>query len=347
MTEILISATSSSDILEDIQAALGGEIQERWGESVLTINNNFATGTFRHIPFDWGVNLFEYDIKFHKKASMVLASNEFNPIRFIYCLQGHCFHRFGYEDDIRKLEQFQSVIITSRDGGVQRFYFPENEKLEINVIQIVRKEFLKKRHTVVDSLNKELYEVFLDTDHERNFVFLGTYNLKLATQIGKLRKVRQKGLIRILLIEGMIYQILCMHIIHHKNLIENQKPQSGLLKRELKKIRELANRISNHISRDYALDELAAETGLSQAKLQKGFKHLYARTVTDYIRHTRLEAARDLIKTTELNISQIVYTIGFSSRSYFSKIFKEKYQISPSTYLKKSRKKPHTLVEGK
>ena len=53
---------------------------------------------------------------------------------------------------------------------------------------------------------------------------------------------------------------------------------------------------------------------------------------TEYIRYTRLEAARDLIRTTDLNISQIVYTIGFSSRSYFSKIFKNKYGITPSEF---------------
>lgn len=42
--------------------------------------------------------------------------------------------------------------------------------------------------------------------------------------------------------------------------------------------------------------------------------------------------AEKLIKTTDLNISQIVYTIGLSSRSYFSKIFKEKYKCSPREY---------------
>ena len=41
-----------------------------------------------------------------------------------------------------------------------------------------------------------------------------------------------------------------------------------------------------------------------RAKLQQGFKHLYARTVTEYIRHARLERARDLINDKELNNSQ-------------------------------------------
>ncbi|MDX1471934.1 MAG: AraC family transcriptional regulator, partial [Flavobacteriaceae bacterium] len=33
------------------------------------------------------------------------------------------------------------------------------------------------------------------------------------------------------------------------------------------------------------------------------------------------------------NISEVVYMIGYSSRSYFSKIFKNKYGISPSKYV--------------
>ena len=87
-------------------------------------------------------------------------------------------------------------------------------------------------------------------------------------------------------------------------------------------------------SRQYTLDQLSLDYGLSQAKLQDGIKFLFTRTVTEYIRHVRLEMARDLMKNSDLNISQIVYTIGFTSRSYFSKIFKEKFGISPNEFKK-------------
>ncbi|WP_323027282.1 AraC family transcriptional regulator [Gelidibacter japonicus] len=87
-------------------------------------------------------------------------------------------------------------------------------------------------------------------------------------------------------------------------------------------------------SENYNLDDISRNSGLSQAKLQEGFKFLYARTVSEYIRHVRLEAARDLMNSTDLNISQIVYTIGFTSRSYFSKIFKEKYDMTPHEFKK-------------
>ncbi|RKR08020.1 AraC family transcriptional regulator [Maribacter vaceletii] len=334
MIEIVIDAKSVEGTVRQIRSVIGGTIEEQWGEYTLTTNSKLANGTIRFITFDWGVSLLEYDITFFDDICLVMDSSEYNPIHFTYCLEGDCGHRFGYqpEDDIRKLEQFQSVIITSKEGGYNYGYFPKDKKLAINVIQIKRKLFLKKRLNNVEELNRKLYEVFLDTDHDNSFSYFGTYNLKLADKIGALRKIKTKGIIRMMNIEGMVYEILSMHILQHDKAIKNKKPATNLLRSELKIIRRLAKKIIRNPSKEYTLDSLALESGLSQAKLQEGFKILYKRTVTEYIRHIRLEAARDYIRTTEMNISQIVYTIGFSSRSYFSKIFKNKYGISPSEF---------------
>jgi AraC-like DNA-binding protein len=334
MTEILIDATSTEETVRQLRAAIGGTIKERWGEYTLTMDNALAKGNIRFITFDWGVNLLEYDLIFFEEICLVMDASHYNPIHFTYCLEGHCGHRFGYqpEDDIKTLEQFQSVIITSKEGGFNFGYFPANKKLEIYLIQITRKQFLKKRLNYLDALNEKLYEVFVDTDHQNEFAYFGAYNLKLANKIGALRKVRTKGMIRMMTIEGMVYEILSLHILQHDKAINDSTPPTNLLHSELKVVRRLAKKIVKDVAQEYSLEGLALESGLSQAKLQEGFKLLYSRTVTEYIRHVRLEAARDYIRTTDMNISQIVYSIGFSSRSYFSKIFKNKYGISPSTF---------------
>ena len=334
MTEINVDAKGTEGTVRQIQEVIGGEINERWGEYTLSVDSDLAKGSIRFITFDWGVTLLEYDITFFEDITLVMDASEYNPINFSYCLEGFCKHRFGYqsEKEIKTLEQFQSVIITSRDGGYNYGYFPKNKKLAINVIQITRKKFLKKRLNNVDELNRKLYEVFLDTDHESAFAYFGTYNLKLADKISALRKIRTKGMIRIMQIEGLVYEILSMHILQHDKVVKNKMPSTTLLRSELKIIRNLAKMILKNPSKDYSLEMLSIESGLSQAKLQEGFKLLYTRTVTEYIRHVRLEAARDYIRTTDMNISQIVYSIGFSSRSYFSKIFKNKYGISPSSF---------------
>jgi len=49
------------------------------------------------------------------------------------------------------------------------------------------------------------------------------------------------------------------------------------------------------------------------------------------------------MNTSDLNISQIVYSIGFTSRSYFTKIFKEKYVLAPNEY---KRQIPNMMVQA-
>lgn len=339
MTEINITAQSTEGTVKQIQAAIGGTIEDKWGEYTLTVDSNLAKGNIRFITFDWGVSLLEYNIIFYDEITLIMDASHYNPIHFAYCLNGHCGHKFGFQKDAKTLDQFQSVIITSRDGGYNYGYFPKNIKLEINVIQITRKHFLEKRLNNVNQLNKKLYEVFLDKDHDKAFSYFGTHNLKIADVISSLSRVKQKGMARILQIEGKVYQILSMHLQQYDLDVSNKKVATSLSKGELQTVRKISKKILDDVSSDYNLEELAAESGLSQAKLQEGFKILFARTVTEYIRHVRLEAARELINTTDLNISQIVYSIGFSSRSYFSKIFRNKFNISPNEFLKIKREK--------
>nr|WP_298998087.1 AraC family transcriptional regulator [uncultured Allomuricauda sp.] len=334
MTSINITAEDTAGTVKQIQEVIGGRIEERWGEHILHVSGSLANGTIKFIDFDWGVSLLEYDITFYDDVTLIMDASKYNPIHFAYCLEGYCEHRFGYQSkhDIKTLEQFQSVIISSRKGGLNYGYFPKDIPLEINVIQITRKEFLQKKLNGVKQLNNRLYELFHDLDHENTFAFYGAYDLRLADKIHTLRNVRSKGMIRIMQIEGLVYQILSNHIADHEQYVSKKRLSTGLLNRELKLVRQQAKKIVANPSKNYRLDEISTETGLSQAKLQEGFKLLYTRTVTEYVRHVRLEAARDYLRETDMNISQVVYTVGFSSRSYFSKIFKAKYNISPSDF---------------
>ncbi|CAM1347749.1 helix-turn-helix domain-containing protein [Tenacibaculum crassostreae] len=335
MTTINITAKDTQGTVKQIQSVIGGTITERWGEYVLDVDSNLANGKITFLNFEWGGSVLQYDITFLDDVTLVMDASEFNPIHFTYTTEGCSYHRFELENKKRKLEQYQSVIITSKDGGFNYGYFEKNVKLKIHLIQISRVEFIQKRLNDASLLNKKLYNVFHDQQHENVFAYFGTYNLKLANLIKQYNAIKQKGMIRILIKEGIVYQILSEHMLqHNKDVKRKRKPDTSLTKKEISLIRKTAQKILKNVAEEYNVEELANEIGLTQAKLQEGFKLLFSRTVIEYIRHVRLEEARDLMNNTDYNISQIVYSIGFSSRSYFSKIFKRKYGISPSEFLK-------------
>ena len=186
-------------------------------------------------------------------------------------------------------------------------------------------------HDSYDALNQ-----YISVEKFSNiFVLVDSNTSKLCLPYF-LSKLDSKDSARILKIEAIVYEILSLHIQTHKNTINDVKIPDSLLKSELRIVRKLSKQIVDNPSKNYDLKSMSMESGLSQLKLQDGFKHLYNRTVTDYIRHIRLQTARDLIRNSELNISQVVYTIGFTSRSYFSKIFKEKYGITPHEFKKQT-----------
>lgn len=332
--EISISAKNRKSVIEQIHAEIGGDIIERWGEYTLVLDNAIGKGTIKLIPFDWGVNLMSYDIVFFKEIIFKIEATAYNPIRFIFNLEGEFSHRFGTENKEELIEQFQTLIFSNKAHGQNYLHFKKEMRLNISIIQIVRKEFLKKRTTNVSTLNKKLHEVFEDTGHKNQFAHHGSLNLKMADQVRALHKIKSKGMLRVLKMEAKVYEILSLHIQQYNTHSRGVALPTSLSNSELKRIRKISKGILKTPSKDYSLDSLSFEAGMSQSKLQDGFKFLYTKTVTEYIRHVRLEMARDLLKTTDLNISQIVYTIGFTSRSYFSKIFKEKYSISPNQFKK-------------
>ena len=49
----------------------------------------------------------------------------------------------------------------------------------------------------------------------------------------------------------------------------------------------------------------------------------------------KINALQNASNGTDLNISEVVYSIGFTSRSYFCKIFRQKYGCSPREYKKR------------
>ena len=334
MIEIEITPKNSKEILEKIKEKIGGTIDEQWSECTLVVNNDIAVGNIRFIPFDGGVNVLDYNIEFYDDVKLKILASNYNPIRFIYVLEGYFKHRFGVQNQEESIEQFQSLIFTNKTEGTNYIHFPKNTKLEINIIQIVKKPFLKKRSTNISTLSDKLYNVFVDTDHDNRFIHFGALNLKMADYVSNLWGIKTKGMLRVLKIEAKVYEILALHIQQHNKFEQGVPLPTSLIKSELKMVRGIAKSIVKTPSLDYSLQQLSSGSGLSQAKLQDGFKFLYNRTVTEYIRHIRLEAARELITKTDLNISQVVYSIGFTSRSYFSKIFKEKYGITPNEFKK-------------
>lgn len=86
---------------------------------------------------------------------------------------------------------------------------------------------------------------------------------------------------------------------------------------------------------DFSVEELAENLKVSRVQLYRKVKAILGMSISDHINNIRLERAAELLKDNDFTISEIAYTVGFSSPNYFSTAFKNKFGFSPKEYKSK------------
>ncbi|WP_417444336.1 two-component regulator propeller domain-containing protein [Joostella sp.] len=96
-------------------------------------------------------------------------------------------------------------------------------------------------------------------------------------------------------------------------------------------IQKALNYINQHIGdSDISVESLASHLNLSRSQVYRKIKALTNQTANEFIRNIRLHKAKVLIQAGNTNISEVSYTVGFSTSSYFTKCFKSYFGVLPT-----------------
>ncbi len=99
-------------------------------------------------------------------------------------------------------------------------------------------------------------------------------------------------------------------------------------------LKQILSYIHHHYAENIAIDDLIKLVNISRSECFRNFKLFTNKKPVKYINEYRLmQAARMLTKSTQ-NITEICHACGFFSSSYFGKLFKDKYGITPLQYRK-------------
>jgi len=107
-----------------------------------------------------------------------------------------------------------------------------------------------------------------------------------------------------------------------------------------KKQRELFDRLVALVQErlsdpDFSVDHLCLELGMNRTSLFSMVKTTTGVSLGNYIRKIRLDKAAELLRTTDLTISEVGVRVGIDSPSYFTRTFKEQFGCSPSEYIRR------------
>ena len=90
--------------------------------------------------------------------------------------------------------------------------------------------------------------------------------------------------------------------------------------------------LKQKLSEPFSLEELGRKVGCSPFYLSRTFSTQTGQTISQYLRRLRMERAAELLRQKELNVTEVMLEVGYSSASHFSQTFHETFGCCPGLY---------------
>ncbi|NBD27440.1 helix-turn-helix transcriptional regulator [Paenibacillus glycinis] len=94
--------------------------------------------------------------------------------------------------------------------------------------------------------------------------------------------------------------------------------------------------VEENVMNPVSLNDLAYLSGRSLSSFKREFQTIYNLPPSQWIRGKRLDKARELLLFSSLSVTDVCYATGFENVAHFSRVFKERFGESPSSYRKQS-----------
>lgn len=228
------------------------------------------------------------------------------------------------------------VIEDVEPESADKIIFDENK--EQRLISVIKVGTTDEIHRCIDKLFEEIsnkkatvkdYQVYIMEIITTIFKAAKSVNVEISTLFGQsdnlfseLNRFNELNEIK-----DIIKNICCT--ISQNILEKRQETFNQLVFRAKVYIKE------NYSDSEMSINKVCSYLHISAPYFSSIFKKETKTTFINYLTQVRMEAAKDLLKNTDLKTFEIAEKVGFSDSNYFSYSFKKNYGISPSEYRNK------------
>jgi AraC-like DNA-binding protein len=117
--------------------------------------------------------------------------------------------------------------------------------------------------------------------------------------------------------------------------VSDSSPNADRL-RDLALLRRVRDRMDREFDRPLDVESLARDVHMSSGHLSRSFRAAYGESPYSYLMTRRIERAMALLRRGDLNVTDVCFTVGFSSLGTFSTRFTELVGMSPSAYRRRA-----------
>ncbi|PSL45374.1 AraC family transcriptional regulator with amidase-like domain [Chitinophaga niastensis] len=113
---------------------------------------------------------------------------------------------------------------------------------------------------------------------------------------------------------------------------------NGQKKHEDKPIKEAQEFIENNVADKISVEDLAIQFAIGRRHFERRFKKATNNTPVEYIQRVKVEAAKKQLETSQKNVNEVMYDVGYADTKAFRTVFKKITGLSPIDYRNKYNK---------
>ena len=208
---------------------------------------------------------------------------------------------------------------------------PQNEEM-VSETYVFHMNFLGGNSTDICStryfvpiMNHELILPCLITPKHTAYVLIR----KIFYQIASLYHEEMPGYE--LALKGLFLQVVFLLLQYSTKQAKNVLPEEGTPADKLKNVLDY---IEIHYAQTILVEELAKICCFSEYHFMRFFKKHMNMTCVEYVNNVRLEKAVELFEQGNTSILEVSLSVGFHNLSYFHRAFKNKYGMTPRSFIK-------------
>ncbi len=220
----------------------------------------------------------------------------------------------------------EAVLLKCGNHFLELLKQTDEEEVEAMIVhlypEILKKLYAKELPTILDTNNcNEQSEVVVSKEVISRFI----ESLEFYFQ--------NPVLINDDLLELKIKELILL-LIQSKNVCSIQELISDLYATRSVQVKKV---VDLHRYSNLGVNELAKLCNLSLSSFKREFTRVFNDSPNSYMTDQKLNRAMELLRVTEMPISEIAYGVGFNDPLYFTRIFKKKIGDSPSVYRRQKK----------
>ena len=332
-----ILGCDAKSLVDQLSSFFEAEYEADNNEYCFDIPESQGSGYIKGLEFSHGVHVLVIDVILIDDLTIEFKKNGVNPLRLLFN-QHATLDYSNTVEGVSTIAKLQRVLFSNGVSSRHSITLKNQKHHSFFLININRKAFEEKIDAFADDIYEDLELIFKDLNGVNHVYNIDNFSLEISELIEEFKNCELDEFMKPVFLEGKAYEILTLQMQELSDHLKGKNKDILLRKSTVDKVEKAVDIIKNELDVRINVHKLAKRVGLNQNTLQSGFKTLFKTSVNEYIKDYRLDLAKKLLQESDLNITEITYKVGINSRSYFSKLFKERYGISPKDYVAQIKK---------